>query len=408
MKLYCKCFVVITYITFIFTLVIKADPAAGEQGKIAGREGRSDVITIDTFKFDKPIHDRHTDILGKDCSSCHHVKGKEVSCKKCHKDTDRKKLISMKNASHLNCIGCHREMSGPVNCIECHNKSGEEKDAKPGDAPKSEEVQPNEGKHPDKHRGMPLNKMNPVQFDHDAHGEYQENCNTCHHTEELGSCMESCHTPHGSEKGKMITAEQAMHNIDSKRSCVGCHEINKKEKECAGCHGAMEKGKNFNETCLKCHMEPSEHKGFEALNKESNESMHRSPGKPSTEEISDNDIPEKVIIDKLSSKYGAVELPHRKIIDSLMNGINNNKLAMVFHDGKKTICLGCHHNSPSGKTLSCADCHKKSSDDKDISRPGLKVAYHQQCIGCHDRMGIESPKSTGCVDCHNAVKEKTK
>lgn len=401
-----KYLVVIACIAFIFTLVVRGDLIAGEQSKISGKEIVRDVIITDTLKFDKPLHDLHTEILSKDCSACHHVKGKETSCKKCHKEVDRKKLISMKNASHLNCIGCHKEMSGPVNCTDCHNKSAEEKNAKPGDAPISTQIQ-QDANPKDKDTGVPVNKMGAVAFDHDAHGKYQDNCNSCHHTEETVSCMDSCHTVNGSEQGKMITAEQAMHNIDSKRSCVGCHEENKKDKECAGCHGGMEKVKNLSATCLKCHMDIPESKSDAALKRDSNANMPPELQKTASKEIPDKDIPDKVIIDKLSSQYGAVELPHRKIIDSLMLGINNNKLAMGFHDGKSTICLGCHHNSPLGKTLSCADCHKKLPDDKDFSRPGLKVAYHQQCIGCHDRMGIETPKSTGCVDCHKVIKDKT-
>jgi rRNA maturation endonuclease Nob1 len=30
--------------------------------------------------------------------------------------------------------------------------------------------------------------------------------------------------------------------------------------------------------------------------------------------------------------------------------------------------------------------------------PGMKAAYHQQCIGCHDRM--EMKKTKECTDCH--------
>jgi hypothetical protein len=48
----------------------------------------------------------------------------------------------MKNASHISCIGCHREMSGPVNCSECHNKSGEEKTASSGHLPMRNHVKP--------------------------------------------------------------------------------------------------------------------------------------------------------------------------------------------------------------------------------------------------------------------------
>ncbi len=402
---------------FVFTVAIRANMPKGDQGDIIGREDRADAITIETLesfvpletkRFDKPLHDYHTEILGKDCKGCHHVKGKETSCRKCHKEADRKKLISMKNVSHLSCIGCHREMSGPVNCNECHTEKREDKMGRSDKAPISTQTKPDvmhEGEDPDRHRGVPVNKMGNVYFDHEIHREYLDKCDIPLRSES-GSCTETCHAA-GSKQGKMVTTDNAMHEIDNKKGCVGCHEDKKKNRECAGCHGVMERGKNFNTICMKCHVEAPENKGIAALERESKAAKHHGSRRPSFEWMLEKDIPEKVIIDKLSDQYGAVELPHRRIIDSVLFDINKSKLASHFHNGKETICLGCHHNSPKGKTLRCYACHSISSDDKDLSRPGLKVAYHQQCIGCHELMGIESPKATACVDCHRVINGKT-
>jgi hypothetical protein len=86
----------------------------------------------------------------------------------------------MKNASHLSCIGCHREMSGPVDCNGCHKKSRDEKNARQGNGSVSTQAKPDfmhEGvKHPDKHRGVPVNKMGPVHFDHETHREFLDKC----------------------------------------------------------------------------------------------------------------------------------------------------------------------------------------------------------------------------------------
>ncbi|MBN1903802.1 MAG: hypothetical protein JW927_01770 [Deltaproteobacteria bacterium] len=413
---YHKSLVCIACMAFIFTFTIRVTLTKGEQDDISGNEIKPDLFTMDTLKsfgafetkkFDKSLHDLHTDITGKECNTCHHVKGKEVSCRKCHKETDRKKLISMKNASHLSCIGCHREMSGPVNCSECHKANEQQKIVSGDDSSASTNPEP-DIKHKGENRISSITDMNPVLFDHETHGQYQENCNLCHHTGESGSCTQTCHTVDGSKQGNVITAEQAMHGPDSKRSCIGCHEINKKNKECSGCHGFMENGKNFNEICLKCHMDIPESVDNKATKRGADTARNHKTQKPASEEILDKDIADVVIIDKLSAQYGAVELPHRQIIEALISGIKNNRLARHFHDGKETICLGCHHNSPSGKILGCAGCHSKTADDQDLSRPGLMVAYHQQCMGCHDRMGIESPESTGCVDCHKIKKAKTK
>ncbi|MDL2272490.1 cytochrome c family protein, partial [Desulfovibrio sp. OttesenSCG-928-I05] len=34
-------------------------------------------------------------------------------------------------------------------------------------------------------------------------------------------------------------------------------------------------------------------------------------------------------------------------------------------------------------------------------RPSLKVAYHQQCMSCHQRMDITYPADTDCTACHS-------
>ena len=116
----------------------------------------------------------------------------------------------------------------------------------------------------------------------------------------------------------------------------------------------------------------------------------------------ENKIPEKVIIKNLSDKYEPVELPHRKIIKTLLDGIKDNKLAGYFHTDKGTLCQGCHHNSPvSKKPPRCASCHAKMAfKDKELFRPGIEAAYHRQCMQCHDAMGIAKPDSRDCTACH--------
>ena len=120
----------------------------------------------------------------------------------------------------------------------------------------------------------------------------------------------------------------------------------------------------------------------------------------------DEDIPEKVIIKELAEEYEPVELPHRKIIKTLSNNIKDNTLAGYFHAEKGALCQSCHHNSPlDKKPPRCGSCHGKPFDGRNIFRPGIKGAYHQQCISCHQVLKLEKPKSTGCTDCH---KEKKK
>lgn len=118
----------------------------------------------------------------------------------------------------------------------------------------------------------------------------------------------------------------------------------------------------------------------------------------------DNEIPEKVIIKNLSREYGAVLFPHRKIVKTLVSNIKDNKLAGYFHSREGSICKGCHHNSPlSKKPPQCGNCHAETHDVKNPLKPGIKGAYHLQCIRCHGIMNIT--KVDGCTKCHEEKKK---
>ena len=122
---------------------------------------------------------------------------------------------------------------------------------------------------------------------------------------------------------------------------------------------------------------------------------------PVADTYAEADIPEKVVIKSLADEYEPVELPHRKIIHTLLNNIKDNKLASYFHSKNGTICQGCHHNSPTAKKPpGCSSCHGLPFDENNMLRPGLKAAYHRQCMECHDAMGIEKPVATDCTGCH--------
>ena len=92
-------------------------------------------------------------------------------------------------------------------------------------------------------------------------------------------------------------------------------------------------------------------------------------------------------------------MPHRQIVQALVKGIGDSKLAAYYHADPGTICQGCHHNSPiAKKPPQCGSCHGKPFDEKKPHTPGLLGAYHIQCMGCHAEMGIEKP--VGCTECH--------
>lgn len=60
-------------------------------------------------------------------------------------------------------------------------------------------------------------------------------------------------------------------------------------------------------------------------------------------------------------------------------------------------CQTCHHHSPDGKPAPCSDCHSTPFDGENLSKPGLKAAYHQRCADCH-KEAFEGPMT--CTSCH--------
>jgi hypothetical protein len=90
----------------------------------------------------------------------------------------------------------------------------------------------------------------------------------------------------------------------------------------------------------------------------------------------------------------------------MVKKLENSKLAQYFHYDENTLCLGCHHNTPAGdKPPRCGICHDKPFNENNLLRPGIMGSFHQQCIGCHQKMGIE--KYTGCTSCHKERKKES-
>jgi len=403
------------------------------------------ISLIEPLGFDKSLHFRHTKATTApcqkyqwdkekptnkgDCGLCHHEydekakkifydKGKEGSCRYCHMKETEENRISMRLASHYGCIECHQKTlaedkkAGPYRCSGCHDLKEQEKIKKLEIIPRIERNQPDivliATNEVTKDKEAPAARMNPVPFDHKAHEINNDSCIVCHHAS-LDSCSKKCHTPAGSKEGEFITLERAMHLKGCEDSCLGCHETEQSDPKCAACHIFMEKERKEMATCLICHMEQMEENA--EVKAQYNENvmaeMMLQSRKTITSLYKDEDIPEKVIIKRLEDKYEPVEMPHRKIIKTLFNNIKDNKLASSFHPELGTVCQGCHHNSPpSKKHPGCGSCHSTLAfDGQNTIKPEIRAAYHQKCIGCHNKLGLEKPKTAGCVDCH---KEKEK
>jgi len=222
------------------------------------------------MRYDYSLHFRHVKATAepapppenrKDrCDACHHVfdeqkkervykKGGEASCRDCHGEKDQmisgRKRRSVRNASHIACINCHRETlkktgdpkkSGPTDCAGCHDAKRQAQFA----VLKPEQIERLKiEKQPDRAWvETPQTNAALVPFDHKAHEPLTTACRDCHH-DTLKRCAE-CHDVAGGKKGGGVTLEQAHHRAGSGFSCVGCHErLTSSKVECAGCHGLM-------------------------------------------------------------------------------------------------------------------------------------------------------------------------
>mmetsp|Transcript_22013 Transcript_22013/g.10362 ORF Transcript_22013/g.10362 Transcript_22013/m.10362 type:complete len:542 (-) Transcript_22013:1300-2925(-) len=387
--------------------------------------------------FDKSLHFRHSKAMQNKCEQCHHeydknsktlfyAKGKEGTCRYCHNDETKDNRISMRLAAHTGCIKCHRKIeiekqnkklakesiSPPLKCLGCHDPFVQQKIKKMTTISRMDRKQPDivllkpaqKEVETDKNTGG----MNFVPFDHKAHEYANNTCRVCHH-ESLQPCGE-CHTLKGSAHesnvesigGKAVTLEKAMHMASSTRSCVGCHDASKQTQNCVGCHVFIKNEHNRRDTsCLKCHAVPV-HKmrrsSDSAYEKSIAELAFRSRTRI-TRTYRKDDIPEKVMINRLSKQYEAVDFPHRKVVNALVDHIKDSKLVGYFHDHEGTVCQGCHHNSPVSKNPPhCGNCHAQQWDEDNPAKPGIIGAYHQQCMGCHKKMNIDKP--IGCTECH--------
>ena len=88
------------------------------------------------------------------------------------------------------------------------------------------------------------------------------------------------------------------------------------------------------------------------------------------------------IIQKTEDHYGPVRFMHAK------------------HAGVAQDCALCHHYRPldetASETVRCSACHQEPFQEQHPERLGLKAAYHQLCMGCHEKMNQGPVSCTGC------------
>ncbi len=105
---------------------------------------------------------------------------------------------------------------------------------------------------------------------------------------------------------------------------------------------------------------------------------------------------------RLAKAFEAKHGPHIVILDELQS----TYLPVPFdHAGHAAMaqmaggCAKCHHYTPEGQEHpACKSCHSAQPGAGTIEKPGLKGAYHRQCLSCHR----EWSGDTGCDACHRA------
>ena len=120
--------------------------------------------------------------------------------------------------------------------------------------------------------------------------------------------------------------------------------------------------------------------------------------------------PETVELDTLANLYEPVSFDHAMHVDLAENGCAECHHHTTGEQPTNQKCLKCHKDSGEADVVACRDCHvenrfsaenlAKIEADSQLfhdQKPGLKGAYHQNCLECHKRM--DAP--TGCQDCHS-------
>ncbi len=105
----------------------------------------------------------------------------------------------------------------------------------------------------------------------------------------------------------------------------------------------------------------------------------------------------------LSEKYAPVTFDHPKHVT-----IADNCATCHHHaNGNASLCKDCHGLSSADfkksvvqNFMPCSNCHN-AFDRENPAMPGLKVAYHKKCFGCHRGMGDIGVDPKGCTEvCH--------
>lgn len=127
--------------------------------------------------------------------------------------------------------------------------------------------------------------------------------------------------------------------------------------------------------CSLCHSCPLPTAGAPCL---------RSCPRPRATVQSDDSSPGTILLRELEDRYLPVPFDHK----------GHAAMAAMTRG-----CVVCHHFTPEGAAHpACKTCHEPSGARADVQRPGLKGAYHRQCLNCHREWSDDNK----CETCHQS------
>ncbi|MBF0105693.1 MAG: hypothetical protein HQM16_10245 [Deltaproteobacteria bacterium] len=288
-------------------------------------------------------HSKHREVLDKGCNSCHPKGREERPCTACHQKTDADTL-SLRKIYHKACFDCHYKSNHKQQrCAQCHDASVNHQIKVVAHSYSKTDVIT---------MTNPGNTMSPVIFDHKkhervaGHGDSCRGCHTLHvrsidHFKDFEETSRFCADCH--KKAGLVPEESSKklyHDENVATSCVGCHKQSGRgplKDKCSNCHQGQERA-------VQIHVQAGD----------------------------------SVMISSISEIYEPVAFPHK--MHEVMIG-----------------CESCHHNSPKNQKPACRMCHAQSDEFHKLDKPGLRGAYHRQCVDCHEHMQKGPVK---CVDCH--------
>lgn len=105
-----------------------------------------------------------------------------------------------------------------------------------------------------------------------------------------------------------------------------------------------------------------------------------------------------ISLDDVTTVYFLLDSP---IIKDREDHYEPVRFAHKRHAALVDDCTQCHHYRPKDEnaleTTRCSACHQDSFNPEYPERIGLKAAYHQQCMECHQQ---EAKGPVDCTGCH--------